>query len=154
MKKILFALAAMAIVAVSCEKNPDEGGATAKPLEATLELTTELAALPYGQPTEILGTITTEATLESYILTAVKKSGEEYVAVGEAQTYTATGNELKVEFFADSKDMTDIEVVLKETLNCEQGFLVKGFKKISHECCPGNSKFSAGFGSHFTRQIA
>lgn len=113
MKKILFALAAMAIVAVSCEKNPDEGGATAKPLEATLELTTELAALPYGQPTEILGTITTEATLESYILTAVKKSGEEYVAVGEAQTYTATGNELKVEFFADSKDMTDIEVVLK-----------------------------------------
>ena len=112
MKKIFFALAAAALVAVSCNK---EGGDDnkVKPLEATLELTTSVAELPYGQPTEILGTVTTTATLESYTLTAVKKVAEEYVAVGEAQTFAAEGNEMKVEFFADSKEMTDLEVVLK-----------------------------------------
>ena len=112
MKKIFFALAAAALVAVSCNK---EGGDDnkVKPLEATLELTTSVAELPYGQPTEILGTVTTTATLESYTLTAVKKVAEEYVAVGEAQTFAAEGNEMKVEFFADSKEMTDVEVVLK-----------------------------------------
>ena len=115
MKKILFALAAAALVAVSCDKTPDGGEVdnTPKPLEATLELTTDVAELPYGQPAEILGTVTTAATLESYTLTAVQKNGEEYVAVGEAQVYTAEGNEMKVEFYADSKDMTDLEVVLK-----------------------------------------
>ena len=84
-----------------------------KPLEATLELTTSVAELPYGQPAEILGTVTTAATLESYTLTAVKKAGEEYTAVGEAQTFASEGNDMKVEFFADSKEMTDLEVVLK-----------------------------------------
>ena len=115
MKKILFALAAAALVAVSCDKTPNGGEVdnTPKPLEATLELTTDVAELPYGQPTEILGTVTTAATLESYTLTAVQKNGEEYVAVGEAQVYTADGNEMMVEFYADSKDMTDLEVVLK-----------------------------------------
>ena len=112
MKKILFALAAAALVAVSCNKDGGDEN-TVKPLEATLELTTEVAELPYGQPAEILGTVTTAATLESYTLTAVKKVGEEYTAVGEAQTFTAEGNEMKVEFFADSKEMTDLEVVLK-----------------------------------------
>lgn len=112
MKKIFFALAAAALIAVSCNK---EGGDDnkVKPLEATLELTTSVAELPYGQPTEILGTVTTTATLESYTLTAVKKVAEEYVAVGEAQTFAAEGNDMKVEYFADSKDMTDLEVVLK-----------------------------------------
>ena len=112
MKKILFALAAAALVAVSCNKDGGDEN-TVKPLEATLELTTEVAELPYGQPAEILGTVTTAATLESYTLTAVKKVGEEYTAVGEAQTFAAEGNEMKVEFFADSKEMTDLEVVLK-----------------------------------------
>ena len=112
MKKILFALAAAALVAVSCNKDGGDEN-TVKPLEATLELTTEVAELPYGQPAEILGTVTTAATLESYTLTAVKKAGEEYTAVGEAQTFAAEGNEMKVEFFADSKEMTDLEVVLK-----------------------------------------
>ena len=112
MKKILFALAAAALVAVSCNKDGGDEN-TVKPLEATLELTTSVAELPYGQPTEILGTVTTTATLESYTLTAVKKVAEEYVAVGEAQTFAAEGNEMKVEFFADSKEMTDVEVVLK-----------------------------------------
>ena len=112
MKKIFFALAAAALVAVSCNK---EGGDDnkVKPLEATLELTTSVAELPYGQPTEILGTVTTAATLDSYTLTAVQKAGEAYTVVGEAQVFAAAGNEMKVEFFADSKDMTDIEVVLK-----------------------------------------
>ena len=112
MKKIFFALAAAALVAVSCNK---EGGDDnkVKPLEATLELTTSVAELPYGEPAEILGTVTTTATLDSFTLTAVQKVGDEYSAVGEAQVFAAAGNEMKVEFFADSKDMTDIEVVLK-----------------------------------------
>ena len=112
MKKTLFALAAMALFAVSCN---NEGGDSTKetPLDATFTVSTDLtAALPYGAPTEICGTAVTEATLETYTLTAVKKAGEEYVAVGEAQVFTAEGNEMAVEFFADSKEMTDIEVVL------------------------------------------
>ena len=111
MKKIFLVLATAALFAVSCNKEGDDN--TVKPLEATFELTTDVAALPYGQPAEILGTATTEATLDSYTLTAVKKVAEEYVAVGEAQVYTAEGNAMKVEFWADSKDMTDLEVVLK-----------------------------------------
>ena len=105
MKKTLFALAAMALVAVSCNK---EGGDDTKvtPLDAEFTLTTELTeALPYGQPTTLQGTAVTTATLDSYVLTAVKKSGEEYVAVGEAQAFKAAGNEMSVEFFADSKEM-------------------------------------------------
>lgn len=112
MKKIFFALAAAALFAVSCNKDGGDDN-TVKPLEATLELTTSVAELPYGQPAEILGTVTTAATLESYTLTAVKKAGEEYTAVGEAQTFASEGNDMKVEFFADSKEMTDLEVVLK-----------------------------------------
>ena len=112
MKKTLFALAAMALFAVSC--NNDGGDSTKEtPLDATFTVSTDLtAALPYGAPTEICGTAVTEATLETYTLTAVKKAGEEYVAVGEAQVFTAEGNEMAVKFFADSKEMTDIEVVL------------------------------------------
>ena len=112
MKKIFFALAAAALVAVSCNK---EGGDDnkVKPLEATLELTTSVAELPYGEPAEILGTVTTTAILDSFTLTAVQKVGEEYSAVGEAQVFAAEGKDMKVEYFADSKDMTDLEVVLK-----------------------------------------
>ena len=111
MKKSLFALAAMALAFVACDK-PGTGG-NEKPLDATLTLTTELTeALPYGQPTEICGTVVTGEALDTYTLTAVKKAGEEYTAVGEAQEFAATGNEMKVQFFADSKEMTDIEVVL------------------------------------------
>ena len=111
MKKIFFALAAAALVAVSCNK--EGGDDKVKPLEATLELTTSVAELPYGEPAEILGTVTTTATLDSFTLTAVQKVGEEYSAVGEAQVFAAEGNDMKVEYFADSKDMTDLEVVLK-----------------------------------------
>ena len=113
MKKTLFALAAMALVAVSCNKEGGDDTKTA-PLDATFTLTTELTeALPYGQPTTLEGTAVTNATLDSYVLTAVKKVGEAYEAVGEAQKFTAAGNEMAVEFFADSKEMTDIEVALK-----------------------------------------
>ena len=113
MKKTLFALAAMALVAMSCNKDGgDDSKAT--PLDATFTLTTDLTeALPYGQPTTLEGTAVTEAKLTAYILTAVKKSGEEYVAVGEAQAFAAAGNAMSVQFFADSKEMTDIEVALK-----------------------------------------
>ena len=112
MKKTLFALAAMALVAVSCNKNG--GDDKVLPLDATFTLSTVLTdALPYGQPTTLEGTAVTAATLDSYTLTAVKKTGETYVAVGEAQAFKAAGNEMSVEFFADSKEMTDIEVALK-----------------------------------------
>ena len=112
MKKIFFALAAAALIAVSCNKDGGDDNKV-KPLEATLELTTSVAELPYGEPAEILGTVTTTATLDSFTLTAVQKVGEEYSAVGEAQVFAAEGNDMKVEYFADSKDMTDLEVVLK-----------------------------------------
>lgn len=111
MKKSLFALAAMALAFVACDEMGT--GGNEKPLEATFTLTAELTeALPYGQPTEICGTAVTTEVLDTYVLTAVKKTGEEYTAVGEAQEFAATGNEMKVQFFADSKEMTDIEVVL------------------------------------------
>ena len=113
MKKTLFALAAMALVAVSCNKEGGDDTKTA-PLDATFTLTTELTeALPYGQPTTLEGTAVTNATLDSYVLTAVKKVGEAYEAVGEAQAFAAAGNAMSVQFFADSKEMTDIEVALK-----------------------------------------
>lgn len=113
MKKTLFALAAMALVAVSCNKNGGDDSKVA-PLDATFTLSTVLTdALPYGQPTTLEGTAVTAATLDSYTLTAVKKSGETYTAVGEAQVFEATGNEMSVLFFADSKEMTDIELTLK-----------------------------------------
>ena len=112
MKKIFFVLAAAALVAVSCNKDNGDDNKV-KPLDATLELTTSVAELPYGEPAEILGTVTTTATLDSFTLTAVQKVGEEYSAVGEAQVFAAEGNDMKVEYFADSKDMTDLEVVLK-----------------------------------------
>ena len=111
MKKTLFAVAAMALLAVSCNK--ETGNEQVKPLDATFTLTTELSeALPYGQPTVISGTAVTTAALDSYTFTAVKKVGEAYEAVGEPQAVAAQGNEVSVEFFADSKEMTDIEVVL------------------------------------------
>ena len=114
MKKTLFALAALALVAVSCKKDGGDDTTKETPLEATLELTTEVAELPYGEPFEVTGTVTTTATLDSYVLTAVKKVAEgEYVAVGEAQTFAAEGNEMKVEYFADTKEMTDLEVAVK-----------------------------------------
>ena len=111
MKKTLFALALAAMFAVSCNNENGDAGQTAE-LEATVELTTDVAELPYGQPTEILGTVVTNAKVDSYTLTAVKKVGEEYTAVGEPQVFKAESNDINVEFYADSKEMTDIEVVV------------------------------------------
>ena len=69
MKKTLFALAAMALVAVSCNKNGGDDSKVA-PLDATFTLSTVLTdALPYGQPTTLEGTAVTAATLDSYTLT-------------------------------------------------------------------------------------
>ena len=111
MKKTLFAVAVMELLSVSCNK--ETGNEQVKPLDATFTLSTELSeALPYGQPTVISGTAVTTAALDSYTFTAVKKVGEAYEAVGEPQAVAAQGNEVAVEFFADSKEMTDIEVVL------------------------------------------
>ena len=111
MKKTLFALAIAAIFAVSCNNESSDAGQAGK-LDAKVELTTVVAELPYGQPTEILGTVVTDAKVDSYTLTAVKKVANDYTAVGEPQVFKAEGNEINVVFFADSKEMTDIEVVV------------------------------------------
>ena len=111
MKKTLFALAIAAMFAVSCNNESGDAGQAGK-LDAKVELTTVVAELPYGQPTEILGTVVTDAKVDSYTLTAVKKVANDYTAVGEPQVFKAEGNEINVVFFADSKEMTDIEVVV------------------------------------------
>jgi hypothetical protein len=111
MKKTLFALAIAAMFAVSCNNESGDAGQAGK-LDAKVELTTVVAELPYGQPTEILGTVVTDAKVDSYTLTAVKKVADDYTAVGEPQVFKAEGNEINVVFFADSKEMTDIEVVV------------------------------------------
>ena len=111
MKKTIFALAALALVFVSCNK--DGGDDKVKPLDATLTFAQESVELVYGEPTVIAGTIQTSATVSQAVLTGVKGQDEaSYVAVGEAQTVDVSGLELAAEFFADSKEMTAVEVKL------------------------------------------
>lgn len=111
MKKTLFALAAMALAFVSCNK---EGGKdTVKPLDANLTFAQESIELVYGEPATIAATIETAATVDQVILTGVKaEEGNKYVAVGEAQTAQLENLELAAEFFADTKEMTAVEVKL------------------------------------------
>ena len=112
MKKSFFALAALAVAFVSCNGDGADDN-TVKPLDASLTFAESSVELVYGEPATIAGTIQTTAKLDQAILTGVKAQGESYVAVGEAQAFKAAGNEMSVEFFADSKEMTDIEVALK-----------------------------------------
>lgn len=110
MKKTLFALAAMAFSFVACtEKGGEE---QTKPLDATFTFAQESVELAYGEPATILGTAVTDAALTQVVLTAVKAEGEGYTAVGEPQASTQNGLEVAAEFFADSKDMTAIELKL------------------------------------------
>ena len=111
MKKSFFALAALAVAFVSCNGDGADDN-TVKPLDASLTFAESSVELVYGEPATIAGTIQTTAKLDQAILTGVKAQGESYVAVGEAQSAALTGLELAVEFFADTKDMTAIEVKL------------------------------------------
>lgn len=110
MKKTLFVFAAMALALVSCNK--EEGDKQAKPLDATLEFAQASVELVYAEPTTINATFETAATVTEAILTGVKKSGETYVAVGEPQKVEVTGKEVAAQFFADTKEMTAVELKL------------------------------------------
>ena len=110
MKKTLFVLSIAALVFASCDKNGENG--KLKPLDATLEFEVPSVELVYGEPATISAVAVTEATLDKVVLKAVKKSGEAYEAVGEEQPAGSTELEIKAEFFADSKEMTDIELTL------------------------------------------
>ena len=111
MKKTFFAFAALALAFVSCKK--DGGDDKVMPLDATLTFAQESVELVYGEPSVISGTIQTSATVSQAVLTGVKGQDEaSYVAVGEAQTVPVSGLELAAEFFADSKEMTAVEVKL------------------------------------------
>lgn len=110
MKKYLFtAVLALGLIAVSCNKDPQ--GQTVKALEVEFELTSTLGDLVYAEPVELEGNVTTTESVEVITLVAAKKEGESYVAVGEEQTNAAIeSGVLHAEFFADSKEMTDIIV--------------------------------------------
>ena len=110
MKKSLVILSVAALAFVGCNKNG--GNDKIKPLDATLEFKDASVELVYGEPTTIEATAVTEATLDRIVLKAVKKSGETYEAIGEEQAYEQKGLEISAEFFADSKEMTDVELTL------------------------------------------
>ena len=109
MKKTLLLIAAVAMAFVSCDK---EGGKeNKKELKAEVKLEVP-AELQYGQPVELTATIVTDDAISDVTFVGAKKSGETYAIVGENQTATLEGNVAKVTFFADTKDMTDIAVLV------------------------------------------
>ncbi len=114
MKKYLLCLAIAAVAFASCNKdNGTNGGNKVKDLEATFKMETGLASLVYAEPVDIVGAAASEARLDGCTLVAVKKSGETYIEVGEAQDGKVDGDRIAAQFFADSKEMTDIAVTLK-----------------------------------------
>ena len=110
MKRTLFILSVAALAFVGCNK--ESGKDQVKPLDATLEFKDASLKLVYGEPVTVEATAITEATIEKVVLKAVKKSGETYEAVGEDQAYEQKGLEIAAEFFADSQEMTDVELTL------------------------------------------
>ena len=109
MKKSLLAIPFALLAIASCNK---ENGSGTKKLEATLEFAVPSVELVYGESSIIEATAVTDAVLDRIVLQAVKKNGETYVAVGEAQEFKQEGLEIKAEYFADSKETTDIELTL------------------------------------------
>ncbi len=110
MKKSLFILSIAALAFVGCNK--ENGKDQVKPLDATLEFVEPSIELTYGEPSTIEATVVTKSTLDAVVLRAVKKTGEAYEVVGEDQNYVPEGLEIAAEFFADSQEMTDVEVTL------------------------------------------
>ena len=112
MKRIFLFLALAAMPLVSCNKD-NGGNEDVKPLEATFTTETNLEALTYGEPIDFVGTATSSEKLDEAItLVAAKKSGETYQVVGEAQKGKFDAGKATAQFFADSKEMTDIKVTL------------------------------------------
>ena len=92
----------------SCDKNNDGK----KELDAEFALET-VEALTYGEPVALTGTITSNTAIDKVVFTGAKKAEDgTFAVVGEAQEGSIDGTTASVEFFADSKDINVIEVVL------------------------------------------
>lgn len=108
MKKTLLFAAALTMLLASCNKNDD----TKKALDADFKLET-VQTLVYGEPVALTGSITSSAAVTKAVFTGAKKAADgSYSVVGEAQDGTVTGTTATAEFFADSKEINAIEVVL------------------------------------------
>lgn len=108
MKKTLLFAAALTMLLASCDKNND----SKKELDAEFALET-VEALTYGEPVALTGTITSNTAIDKVVFTGAKKAEDgTFAVVGEAQEGSIDGTTASVEFFADSKDINGIEVVL------------------------------------------
>ena len=108
MKKTILFAAALTMLLASCDKNNDGK----KELDAEFALET-VGALTYGEPVALTGTITSNTTIDKVVFTGAKKAEDgTFAVVGEAQEGSIDGTTASVEFFADSKDINAIEVVL------------------------------------------
>lgn len=108
MKKTLLFAAALTMLFSSCDKNNDGK----KELDAEFALET-VGALTYGEPVALTGTITSNTAIDKVVFTGAKKAEDgTFAVVGEAQEGSIDGTTASVEFFADSKDINAIEVVL------------------------------------------
>lgn len=108
MKKTLLFAAALTMLFASCDKNNDGK----KELDAEFALET-VEALTYGEPVALTGTITSNTAIDKVVFTGAKKAEDgTFAVVGEAQEGSINGTTASVEFFADSKDINAIEVVL------------------------------------------
>lgn len=108
MKRTLLFAAALTMLLASCDKNNDGK----KELDAEFALET-VGALTYGEPVALTGTITSNTTIDKVVFTGAKKAEDgTFAVVGEAQEGSIDGTTASVEFFADSKDINAIEVVL------------------------------------------
>lgn len=108
MKKTLLFAAALTMLFASCDKNNDGK----KELDAEFALET-VESLTYGEPVALTGTITSNTAIDKVVFTGAKKAEDgTFAVVGEAQEGSIDGTTASVEFFADSKDINAIEVVL------------------------------------------
>lgn len=111
MKKTLLFAAALTMLLASCDKNNDGK----KELDAEFALET-VEALTYGEPVALTGTITSNTAIDKVVFTGAKKAEDgTFSVVGEAQEGSIDGTTASVEFFADSKDINAIEVVLSNS---------------------------------------
>ena len=108
MRKTLLFAAALTMLLASCDKNNDGK----KELDAEFALET-VEELTYGEPVALTGTITSNTAIDKVVFTGAKKAEDgTFAVVGEAQEGSIDGTTASVEFFADSKDINAIEVVL------------------------------------------
>lgn len=117
MRKTLLFAAALTMLLASCDKNNDGK----KELDAEFALET-VESLTYGEPVALTGTITSNTAIDKVVFTGAKKAEDgTFAVVGEAQEGSIDGTTASVEFFADSKDINAIEVVLS-TSNAAKKF--------------------------------